>query len=204
VCNRLVRDIIEANDPARIRLINCGVKAFTRQAKEGGRATELRAAPENALEDPGAGRGVIGDGGVPSVGDEKDLVFRFVYEGVEALLPYVDPAFILVAGLKELRRMLEVYYPTLTDFEDSFAGQISRTSMSILLVLQSSVCMTCCYVDLSAGGAHLVRFESGEYDGAMYVHEHLVALILLIRPVIVPVYQNLLRSRYGLRRSRFR
>lgn len=132
VCNRLVRDIIEANDPARMRLINCGVKAFTRQAKEGGRMTEPRTALVNTAEDLGANQGdVIEDDGMPAVADEKDLVFRFVYEGVEAVLPYVDPAFILVAGLKELRRMLGVYYPTLTDFDGSFAEQIGRTSMSL-------------------------------------------------------------------------
>lgn len=130
-----MRDIIEANDPARIRLINCGVKAFTRQSKEGGRETDPGAAAVNA---PGDRSTDMIDDGAPSAVDEKDLVFRFVYEGVEAVLSYVDPAYILVAGLKELRRMLEVYYPQLSDFNDSFEEQIGRTSMSFHPFLQLS------------------------------------------------------------------
>jgi multisite-specific tRNA:(cytosine-C5)-methyltransferase len=134
-----VRNIIEGNDPARMRLINCGVKAFTRQSKEGGRATDPDTALVNAPGARGTDQGdMIDEDGMPPVADEKDLVFRFVYEGVEAVLPYVDPAFILVAGLKELRRMLEVYYPQLSDFEDSFAEQIGLTSMSIHPFLQLS------------------------------------------------------------------
>ena len=51
----------------------------------------------------------------------RDLTFRFVAEGVQAVLPFVDPAAILTAGLRDLRRMLEVYYPALVDFD--FGGE---------------------------------------------------------------------------------
>ncbi|KAF8323022.1 S-adenosyl-L-methionine-dependent methyltransferase [Clavulina sp. PMI_390] len=116
VCNNLVRDIIIANDPARMRLINCGVKMFTRQGNEKAK-------------------------------HNKDLIFRFVYEGVEAVLPFVEPSFILSAGLKELKTMLQTYYPGKVDFAGSkLAEQVAANVVD---------------------GAYLVRFEPGEFEGGV-------------------------------------
>lgn len=126
ICSPLVHDIIRANDPARIRLINCGVKAFTRQGNEEKKAMKAQseATSVNADDIP-MGTGAMEDEVATSVEDgkkERDLIFRFVYEGVEVVLPFVEPASILTAGLKDLRRMLEVYYPSITDFEESSFG----------------------------------------------------------------------------------
>lgn len=150
VCNDLVRDIIAANDPARMRLINCGVKTFTRQGNEGGKATSVTNSSTDPQDDV-----IAVDNDAPVEDDEnvlvteldsivedgpgkkeKDLIFRFVYEGVQAVLPFVDPASILVAGVKELRTMLEVYYPYLTDFEGSSFGTQIDASSELYSVLQ--------------------------------------------------------------------
>lgn len=145
VCNALVRDIIAANDPARMRLINCGVKTFTRQGNEGGKASAAANAgagadaDDDAIDvDDAAGAenedAIIADTENGAGKKGKDLVFRFVYEGVQAVLPFVDPASILVAGVKELRRMLEIYYPSITDFNGStFAAQMDFASECLVL-----------------------------------------------------------------------
>lgn len=124
VCNTLVRDIISANDPARIRLINCGVKAFTRQS--------------NHEKEPSGtqGKDVFDDhDDIAPVAEEvprtKDLVFRFVHEGVEAVLPHVEPSSILVANLDDLRRMLVEYYPRTDSFNGSFGEQLKSAGQSL-------------------------------------------------------------------------
>lgn len=90
LCNALVRDIVSHNNYNRLRLINCGVKAFTRQES----------------------------------GQNGDRLFRFIDDGIEAVLPYVDPGSILKAGLPELKKMLETYYPLIETFGETFKTQI--------------------------------------------------------------------------------
>jgi len=108
--NPLVREIVLHNDFNKLRLINCGVKIFTRQdsAASGGNT------------------------------------YRFVDDGIESVLPYVQPESILTAGIKELKLMLESYYPLADAFDEGFKEQIRQR----------------------AAGSYLIRFEAGEWEGA--------------------------------------
>ncbi|KAF9513599.1 hypothetical protein BS47DRAFT_1372487 [Hydnum rufescens UP504] len=108
--NPLVREIVLHNDFNKLRLINCGVKVFTRQdsTTSGGNT------------------------------------YRFVDDGIESVLPYVPPESILTAGIKELKIMLESYYPLSEAFDEGFREQIKQR----------------------APGSYLIRFEAGEWEGA--------------------------------------
>lgn len=122
---------MSSNDASKIRLINCGVKAFTRQANEGGKLLKAASAgdpselvPEESngkKDEPSDEKGMEKD-------KDKEMVFRFVYEGVQAVIPFIDSSYILHAGLRELKRMLETYYPSLVDFEGSeFGSQVHKS-----------------------------------------------------------------------------
>lgn len=135
---------MSSNDPSKIRLINCGVKAFTRQANEGGKLLKAAASAEGSsgeasitgtsitrteiTADAGKPDAIEEEGSEKDKDKDKEMVFRFVYEGVQAVIPFIDPSYILHAGLKELRRMLEVYYPSHKDFEGSeFGAQVEKS-----------------------------------------------------------------------------
>lgn len=129
ICNPLVRDIISCNDPARIRLINCGVKAFTRQQNHE-KGAEKEGKEEEAEDVEYAEGAATVDGSTK----KKELVFRFVYEGVETILPHVEPSSILVADLKDLRKMLEAYYPPSANFHSPFGEQIKAAGKGFILL----------------------------------------------------------------------
>lgn len=97
-----MKDIIQCSDYKRLRLINAGVKVFVRQEgalarASGGGAEEVRA------KSP----------------------YRFVSDGVHIVLPYVNETDGIVdAGLRELKLMLQLYYPVVEKYREEFRDRI--------------------------------------------------------------------------------
>jgi multisite-specific tRNA:(cytosine-C5)-methyltransferase len=84
--------VLTHNDFARLRLVNAGVRVFSRQ--EGG--------PKADRENQSEGRG--------------QHRFRFLTEGTPAVLPHVDESRIILADLDTLRIFMRFYYPICTEF----------------------------------------------------------------------------------------
>ncbi|KAG8744951.1 hypothetical protein FRC10_009186 [Ceratobasidium sp. 414] len=87
LCNDAVRRVLAHNDFARLRLINAGVRVFTRQ-ESGPRGEETK-------------------------GRNK---FRFLVEGTPAVLPHVDEARIIKGDMDTLRVLMRLYYPVCQEF----------------------------------------------------------------------------------------
>ncbi|CAE6449031.1 unnamed protein product [Rhizoctonia solani] len=96
LCNDAVRQVLVHNDFARLRLINAGVRIFSRQ--ESGVKAELH----------GRNR------------------FRFLTEGIPSVLPHVEESRIILADLETLRVFMRLYYPVCEEFgspmKDKFSG----------------------------------------------------------------------------------
>ncbi|CAE7182019.1 unnamed protein product [Rhizoctonia solani] len=95
LCNDAVRQVLERNDFARLRLINAGVRVFSRQ--ESGAKAELH----------GRNR------------------FRFLTEGVPSVLPHVDESRVVVADLDTLRVFMRLYYPVCGEFSSPMKERLA-------------------------------------------------------------------------------
>lgn len=95
-------------------------------------------------------------------GQGGDRTFRFVDDGIESVLPHVDEKHILKAGLKELKRMLETYYPLLEGFDEGFRKTLEGKSESFP---PSVGCPLMIWVDI---GSYLLRFDPEEWQGARW------------------------------------
>ncbi|KAF8605675.1 S-adenosyl-L-methionine-dependent methyltransferase [Ceratobasidium sp. AG-I] len=125
LCNDAVRQVLTHNDFARLRLITAGVRVFSRQ--EGGPKTDKG---ESAPDDRGRGH------------------FRFLTEGTPAVLPYVDPARIVLADIEVLRVFMRLYYPICSEFSSPLKEKLVNLEV----------------------GSYLMRFELGEESGASIKH----------------------------------
>ncbi|KAG8695532.1 hypothetical protein FRC09_009096 [Ceratobasidium sp. 395] len=88
LCNDAVRRVLAHNDFARLRLINAGVRAFSRQ----------ESGPRTGEEAKGRNK------------------FRFLTEGTPAVLPHVDEARIIVVDMETLKVLMRMYYPLCNAF----------------------------------------------------------------------------------------
>ena len=103
---------MQQTDYKRIRLISAGVKLLGRS--ELGNTRRQR-------------KQVTDETGTP--GEEK-AEFRVLHEGLLALLQYIDQDAVLVGGARELRVLLEAYYPLSSEFEEPFRKRIESCRMS--------------------------------------------------------------------------
>ncbi|CAE6462938.1 unnamed protein product [Rhizoctonia solani] len=104
LCNDAVRQVLAHNDFARLRLINAGVRVFSRQ--ESGVKAELH----------GRNR------------------FRFLTEGVPSVLPHVDESRILTADLNTLRVFMRLYYPVCGEFDSPMKEKLASLEMGSYLM----------------------------------------------------------------------
>jgi multisite-specific tRNA:(cytosine-C5)-methyltransferase len=79
-------------------------------------------------------------------GSVEDAIpnFRFAEDGVDVLLNDVDQAKLVTGGIKELRKLLETYYPLCDSFSEPFSSTIKALPF----------------------GSALMRVGSGEWEGA--------------------------------------
>ncbi len=97
-----MKDIIQCNDYKRLRLINAGVKVFARQENASSRASG-KDAEEARGKSP----------------------YRFVSDGIHTVLPYVNETDgVIDASLRELKSMLQLYYPLVTNYHEEFRDDI--------------------------------------------------------------------------------
>jgi len=130
--NALVKDIIQCSDYKRLRLINAGVKVFVRQ--EGALARASGGGAEEA---------------------HAKSPYRFVSDGIHIVLPYVNETDgIIDASLRELKLMLQLYYPVVAKYHEEFRDRIKS----------------------KAPGSYLVRFLPGEWEGYSLRHTILLPL----------------------------
>ncbi|KAG9100432.1 hypothetical protein FRC06_004141, partial [Ceratobasidium sp. 370] len=87
LCNDAVRRVLAHNDFARLRLINAGVRVFTRQD--------------------------CGPRGEETKGRNK---FRFLVEGTPSVLPHVSEARIIAGDMDTLKVLMRLYYPVCQEF----------------------------------------------------------------------------------------
>lgn len=120
--NDTVREVMQQTDYKRIRLISAGVKLLGRSELGNTRRQRKQATDET---------------GTP--GEEK-VEFRVLHEGLLALLQYIDQDAVLVGGARELRVLLEAYYPLSSAFEEPFRKRIESCRMSTSCFRSSSLC----------------------------------------------------------------
>ncbi|CUA69439.1 hypothetical protein RSOLAG22IIIB_08460 [Rhizoctonia solani] len=104
LCNDAVRQVLAHNDFARLRLINAGVRVFSRQ--ESGVKAELH----------GRNR------------------FRFLTEGVPSVLPHVDESRIITANLDTLRVFMQLYYPVCGEFSSPMKETLTSLETGSYLI----------------------------------------------------------------------
>ncbi|KAF8880014.1 S-adenosyl-L-methionine-dependent methyltransferase [Infundibulicybe gibba] len=75
--------------------------------------------------------------------------FRVLGEGLPVILPYIDPATIILGDMTTLKTLIESYYPLCSTFIAPFRD----------------------IVEALEPGSHVVRFPPGELDGASLTHE---------------------------------
>ncbi|KAL5514498.1 hypothetical protein ACEPAG_2587 [Sanghuangporus baumii] len=128
--NDMVREVMLQTDYKRMRLISAGVKLFGRS--ELGNKRQRKQAEDET----------------DSASVEK-VEFRVLHEGLLALLQYIDQESVLVGGAKELREMLEVYYPLCSTFEEPLRTKIGNCP----------------------SGSYVIRFAPGDYGQASLSHD---------------------------------
>ncbi|KDN48403.1 hypothetical protein RSAG8_02995, partial [Rhizoctonia solani AG-8 WAC10335] len=107
LCNDAVRQVLAHNDFARLRLINAGVRVFSRQ--ESGAKAELH----------GRNR------------------FRFLTEGVSSVLPHVSESRIVTADLDTLhtlRVFMRLYYPVCGEFSPPMKEMLASLETGSYLI----------------------------------------------------------------------
>jgi len=82
-------------------------------------------------------------------GRGNEASFRVLGEGLPVVLPYIDSATIMDGDIGILKTLISVYYPLCGAFPEPFKSA----------------------VEARAPGSHVVRFPSGEWDGATLAHE---------------------------------
>ena len=68
-------------------------------------------------------------------GRGMDAQFRVLGEGLPVVLPYMDPAVIMVADVRALRVLLQTYYPLCASFGEPFREAIEARGGWCLCVL---------------------------------------------------------------------
>ncbi|QRV81856.1 hypothetical protein RhiJN_09871 [Ceratobasidium sp. AG-Ba] len=106
LCNDAVRSVLAHNDYARLRLINAGVRVFTRQ-ETGPRNEDVKG------------------------GHNK---FRFLVEGTPAVLPHVDESRILLGDMETLRVLTRLYYPICQEFASPLRESLSGLEVGSYLM----------------------------------------------------------------------
>lgn len=93
LCNDILKRVILANDYTKIRMVSAGTKIFTRQ-----------------------------DAGASASDDETSprQQFRILQAALSVILPFIPESTIYPGRLRDLRLLLEDYYPLLTSFEEPF------------------------------------------------------------------------------------
>ncbi|KAB5589463.1 hypothetical protein CTheo_7091 [Ceratobasidium theobromae] len=97
LCNDAVRQVLTHNDFTRLRLINAGVRVFSRQ-----------------------------EGGPKAENQGRASRFRFLMEGTPAVLPHVDESRIIVADLDTLRLLIRSYFPVCSEFSDPMREKLTE------------------------------------------------------------------------------
>lgn len=142
--NDAVKSVMVQTDYTRIRLVSAGVKLFGRS--EIGNMKGLTARPESNVDGEG-------------VGDAPAKVqFRVLSEGLLALIPYVDQERLLVGGAKQLRILLQAYYPLCASFEEPFRASIENSCTCDIYSFSSTITQI-----FLALGSHIIRFSPGDY-----------------------------------------
>ncbi|KAL5521818.1 NCL1 [Sanghuangporus sanghuang] len=129
--NDMVREVMLQTDYKRMRLISAGVKLFGRSELGNTRRQRRQAEVETASA------------------SVEQVEFRVLHEGLLALLQYIDQESVLVGGVKELRAMLEAYYPLCSTFEEPFRTRIKKC----------------------ASGSYVIRFAPGDYGHVSLSHD---------------------------------
>jgi len=102
--NDIVKNIVQHNDYARIRLMTCGTKIIGKQE------------------------------GVDAKREGAEMQFRVLSEGLPVVLPYIDPQSILEGNFATLKIFVESYYPLCTTFDDPFKSIIEAKATGSYVV----------------------------------------------------------------------
>ncbi|KDQ20325.1 hypothetical protein BOTBODRAFT_27748 [Botryobasidium botryosum FD-172 SS1] len=115
-CSPVVKQIITHNAHERTRLVNCGVKLFTKQ---------------------------------PEGGEGGQVAFRFADSGIALIRSFVDDASTIQCELKDLKRLLESYYPLCDGFVEPFRDIITKKEL----------------------GSYILEVQPGEWEGVSLRHQ---------------------------------
>ncbi|KAF8582579.1 S-adenosyl-L-methionine-dependent methyltransferase [Ramaria rubella] len=83
--------------------------------------------------------------------------FRILDDAVTVVLPFISPETVLPGRLNDLKLLLENYYPLIVSFDQPFQSLLGSKE----------------------NGNHLVRFQAGEWEGAMLTH-----------PLVLPLWKS--------------
>ena len=121
-----MKQVLENNPYDKIRLISCGVKVFARQ--DGGVKEERTTQQSSESDQDHSAPASNAQLAVPA---HRKSTFRFVNDGTLTVRPFVEAEGLVKADLKELRLLLESYYPRVSQFEEPFRGDMEKKCKDI-------------------------------------------------------------------------
>lgn len=101
---RLPQSIVQNNEYTRLRLVSAGVKLFARQSNQGG-------------------------GGNAPVG----CAWRACAEGLSVLLQFIADADVCKISLKDLRTLVEIYYPLIDKFDEPVRSRFAAAEVGSMV-----------------------------------------------------------------------
>ncbi|KAG8931466.1 hypothetical protein FRC02_002695 [Tulasnella sp. 418] len=166
LCNDLAKEIISYNAYDKIRLISAGLHAFVRQDAGPKRGNEFDLLPPitassepqpTTLSPPHYKTTPI------IFSPERNSALRFVSDGVEALSVFVSPEGKVQGTLRDLKKLIESYYPTINGFEyEEGAEKLLWNSIQGRPV-----------------GSYIIEFKPGEWEGGE-----------LLQPLVLPLWRS--------------
>ncbi|TFK66350.1 S-adenosyl-L-methionine-dependent methyltransferase [Pluteus cervinus] len=87
-------------------------------------------------------------------GRGAEAQYRILAEGLPVVLPYLDPAALIIGDLASLKTLVESYYPLCTTFQGPFREVIEARNP----------------------GGYIVRFPAGELEGTILSHDLLLPI----------------------------
>ncbi|KAG8964058.1 hypothetical protein FRC03_002264 [Tulasnella sp. 419] len=166
LCNDLAKEIISYNAYDKIRLISAGLHAFVRQDAGPKRGNEFDLLPPitassepqpTTLSPPHYKTTPI------IFSPDRNSALRFVSDGVEALSVFVSPEGKVQGTLRDLKKLIESYYPTINRFEyEEGAEKLLWNSIQGRPV-----------------GSYIIEFKPGEWEGGE-----------LLQPLVLPLWRS--------------
>ncbi|KIM25888.1 hypothetical protein M408DRAFT_330889 [Serendipita vermifera MAFF 305830] len=126
--NDIVKAVLTANEPSRLRIISAGLKIATKQEGSGRALAKLK-------QKEAAGDGAV----VTSEDAEVFQKYRVLNDAVALILPYMKPEHIIHGDMGVLKVFVRRTYPLAKEFEEPYKGTFEACGEYLMTVPRDEV-----------------------------------------------------------------